>query len=123
MNTDKCKSFIDISNAINSYIADNTSFESAEAVKEVTDKLHKVNSFDEVFRIPISSRLFNFNTSLNWLYFVCFIIYTINDEHIKLPSKFNIAFSTNDAIIYIANTFDSINKELMHDYFDDSDEE
>lgn len=121
MKRDKCRTIVDIINSIISYINDNNSYESNDILASVINKIKNSRSIEDVFRIPIADRVFSFNAALNWLYFVCFVIHTVKEEHITLPNVFNISFSTSDALIYISNTYNAVNENLMHDYFDASD--
>ena len=110
-----------IYNAIIDYIIHNSTFESHEAIDVALKKIEQVMSIEEIFRIPIEDRLFNFTGSLQWLYFICFIINYIKDEKIVFNSSFNISFSTDSAIIYISNKYNAANETFYQDYFDNSD--
>ena len=116
----RAKTIKNIHDAIVDYIFNHTTFESNEAIDEAISKIEHATSIDSIFRIPIESRLYNFTSSLQWLYFICFIINTIKDEQIVIPSVFNINFSTNDAIVYISNMYNAANDTFYQDYLDDS---
>jgi hypothetical protein len=115
-NINNLKDFKIIYDAITKYITINSTFESNIAIDNVIKKIQQVNSIEDIFKIPIDNRLYNFKNSLEWLYFICFIIYTINDEKFILPNNFNMIFSTNDAIIYISNIYDAANETFYQDY-------
>lgn len=111
------KTIKNIHDAIVDYIFDNATFESNDAIKDCIKQIERLRSFNEIFRIPIENRLFNFDSSLHWLYFICFLINVINDEQIVVPQSFSTTFNSNDAIIYISNRYDNINEEMYDDYF------
>lgn len=119
----KAKTIKNIHDAIVDYIYNHTMFESNEAIDGVISKIEHSTSIEDIFRIPINCRLLNFTGSLQWLYFVCFIITTIKDEQIIIPNTFNIKFSTDDAIIYISNVYNVANKVFYEDYLEKSDSE
>lgn len=117
----RAKTIKTIYEAIVEYISNNSTFESFDAINSTIKKIESANSIDEIFRIPIEERLYNFTNSLEWLYFICFIINVIKDEYIEVPNTFNMIFSTDSAIIYLSNTYSSATKTFYIDYFDDSD--
>lgn len=117
----RTKNITNLHNAIVDYISNNSTFESNEAIDDVIKKIERSKSFEEIFRIPIENRLFNFVNALQWLYFICFLINTMKEECISVPSIFNINFSTDSAIIYISNKYNAANKTFKQDYFNDSD--
>jgi len=117
------KNMKNVYDAIVDYIYHNSSYESNDAINNAVKKIEQSNSIEEIFKIPIDNRLYNFNHSLQWLYFICFIINFINDNNIILSVSFNINFSANDAIMYISNIYNGINDMLYKDYFNDSDNE
>lgn len=117
------KTVKDIYTAVVEFISQNSSFESNEAIDETIKKIEQVQSMEDFFRIPIENRLFNFTKSLQWLYFICFIIRVINDEHIIIPSAFNASFSSNDAMTYLSNKYSLANESFYRDYFNDSDDD
>lgn len=117
------KTIQDIHDAIVDYISNNLVYESDTALTETAKKISRCTNIEEIFRTPILDRLFNFSNSLEWLYFICFIINVINDEKIEIPSNFDMSFSVNSAIVFISNTFNSINKNLYKEYIDSSDDE
>ncbi len=119
----RVKNIRDVFDAIVNYIFSNSTFESTEAISAVIKKIESTNSIEDLFRIPIEDRLYNFTNALQWFYFICFIINTIKDEQIIIPSTFNINFSTDTAIIYLSNTYNEANKLLYSDYFNNSDSE
>lgn len=124
MMSKKCaKNIQSIHGAIVEYISNNASYESTDAINESIKKIERAPSIEAIFRIPIDDRLYNFTTALQWLYFMCFIINVIKDEHIILPGSFNIKFSIDTAIVYISNKYNAANKTFYQDYFDDSDSE
>ena len=110
-----------IHDALVDYISNNSTFESHEAIEATIKKIEQSASIESIFRIPIEDRLFSFTNALQWLYFICFVINIIKDEHITLPTAFNITFSTDSAIIYLSNKYNAANETFYHDYFDDSD--
>lgn len=117
----RAKNINDIHDAIVDYISHNSTYESNEAIDDAIKKIGLAISIENIFRIPIEDRLYNFTNSLQWLYFICFIINVIKDEQIVIPTSFNINFSTNDAIIYISNKYNAANETFYQDYFDESD--
>lgn len=122
MPREKCmKGIKDIHDALVNYITHNSTFESHEAIETAIKKIEQSTSIESIFRIPIEERLFNFTNALQWLYFICFVINVIKDEHIMIPSSFNIAFSTDSAIIYLSNKYNAANETFYQDYFDNSD--
>jgi hypothetical protein len=114
------KNIKDIYDSIITYISINATFESNEAIKDVVNKINISTSMDDIFKMPIKYRLFNFKGALEWLYFICFIIHIINDENIIIPYNFNIEFLTNDAIIYISTIYDAANEIFYQDYINKS---
>lgn len=112
------KSIKDIHDAIVNYISSKSTFESHEAINDAIKKIEQSLSIEEIFRIPIEDRLYNFVNALQWLYFVCFIINVIKDEQIIIPSSFNTSFSTDSAIIYLSIKYNAANETFYHDYFD-----
>lgn len=122
MPKEKCmKSINDIHDALVDYIAHNSTFESHDAIESSIKKIEQSSSIEGIFRIPIEDRLFNFTNSLQWLYFICFVINIIKDEHIIIPTAFNIAFSTDSAIVYLSNKYNAANETFYQDYFNSSD--
>lgn len=119
----RAKNINNIHDAIVDYISHNSTFESNEAIDDVIKKIERATSFEEIFRIPIENRLYNFTNALQWLYFICFIINTIKDECIIVPAVFNINFSTDSAIVFISNTYNAANETFKQDYFSDSDDD
>lgn len=109
--TSKSKSK-NINLAIAEYILCNSTFESNEAIRNSIQKINQATSIEDIFKIPIDDRLFNFTNSLQWLYFICFLI-----GH--FPS--NTGFSTDAAIVYISNKYDAANETFYHDYLYESD--
>lgn len=123
INNKKVKDIKTVHDAIVNYIIYNSTYESHEAIDCSIKKIEQSNSIEEIFKIPIDDRLFNFTSSLQWLYFICFIINVINDEKIIIPISFNILFSTNNAIIYLSNKYNAANDTFYQDYFDSDDYE
>lgn len=119
----KIKTIKSIHDAIVDYIINNSTFESHEAIDASIKKIELSGSIEDIFRIPIEDRLFNFTSSLQWLYFMCFIINVIKDEQMVLPPSFNIIFSTDNAIIYLSNKYNAANETFYQDYFDSSDDD
>lgn len=108
-----------IFDAIVDFILNNATFESKKAINECIKKIELSSSMEDTFRIPINDRVFNFTTSLQWLYFICFLIEVIKDTQIEIPPTFNIVFSTDTAIIYISSIFNVVNESLYDEYFND----
>lgn len=117
------KTVKDIFNAIVKYITHNSTFESNEAINESIKKIQGSTNIEDIFRIPINDRLYNFTNALQWLYFICFIIHVIKDENIAVPSTFNTSFSLESAVIYLSNKYNAANETFYKDYFDESDDE
>jgi len=113
------KSIKHIHDAIMNYVLYNSTYESHEAINASVNKIEHVNSIEEIFKIPIDDRLYNFTHALQWLYFICFIINVINKEQIEIPLTFNMLFSVENAIIYISHKYDAANETFYQDYFDD----
>lgn len=117
------KTIKNIFDAIVIYITNNSTFESHEAINLAIKKIECSVSIEDIFRIPIEDRLFSFTKSLQWLYFVCFILKTIKEEYINVPGTFNINFSVDNAIIYLSNKYSAANKTFYVDYFNESESE
>ena len=112
------KTIKDIHDAIVEFIVKQSSYESNTAIDTTIEKINKMTSLEDIFRIPIEDRLFNYITSLQWIHFIYYVINVINDELIILPPSFNISFSINDAFIYLTNVYNAVGESFHQEYFD-----
>lgn len=115
------KVFKHIYEGVINYIFDNNTFESCEYIADTIKSIQQMNNLEDIFRKPIENRLFNFEQSLHWLYFICSVIKYIKDELIELPNGFDISFNTEVAILYLSNVF-SHKQDQLEEYFDSSSE-
>jgi hypothetical protein len=119
---DRCKTIKNIRDGIIDFIDTKNTYESSTAIDDTIKSIDAAKDLESIFRIPIENRLFNFNSSMEWLFFICVAIKTIKDESIILPDNFNINFSVEDAMMYLQNIYNN-KKEDLEEYFDYSEEE
>jgi hypothetical protein len=116
-----CRTLKDIHDGIVDYISENTTYESNKAIDEVIVKLDRIKNMDEIFRIPIENRMFSFDTSLNWLFFIHVTSIYVK-EQITVPSHFNPNFSCQNAMKYITDIYDAKTENIIFSYYDSESE-
>jgi hypothetical protein len=107
---------MDIYGGLSEFITSNNTYESSVVINSVILKIRATNKIEEIFKIPIIERIFNFDSALQWFYFICFVIDCIRKE---ANDKFDYKFSTENAIVFISNNYDLCNENLYHEYFDE----
>lgn len=116
---ERCKNIKTIHDGIINFIESNISYESNQAIDDTLKTISTTNNIEYIFRIPIENRIFNFNTAMEWLFFINITLSCIKEEAIEIPNTFDISFSLNDAMIYLSNIYDAKKEDLM-DYFEES---
>lgn len=114
---DKCKTIKDIHDGIVEYILDTASFESNDVIEEVSTKITRAKTIEDIFRIPIDDRLFGLDDAMKWLFFIVVTLTYMKDEDITIPNAFNISFSLNNAFLYLTNTY-SARKDDCIEYYE-----
>lgn len=115
---ESCKTIKNIHDGIIAFIDTKTSFESTQALDDTVESIEKLNSLENIFRVPIENRLFNFSVAMEWLFFINVAIQCIREEAIQVPATFDMSFSVDDAIIYLSNMYDAKKEDLL-EYFDE----
>jgi hypothetical protein len=115
------KTIKDIHDGIINYIYDNLIYESNEIIDSTVEKIENSKSMEGIFRLPIDNRIFNFEESIKWLFFIFTTIHYMEIESIIIPNFFDMSFSNDNALGYIYSIY-SYKKDDLHKYFEaDSD--
>ena len=107
--------------AVLSFIRDNSNFESSVPVQALIEKIGKCISLQEVFFLPIQSRLFDFDTSLLWIFFLTIAPQRAESDGDTLNEFAE--FSCQDAMAVLPQVYDTGIESSVLCYFDADDDD
>lgn len=111
---------VELFHAIDGFVRGNCNFESSIPVNIAIEDIGKCGSLQAAFMIPLQRQLFNMEAALRW---ALFLVVAPEGAEKEGDEPFDEEFSSQDALLLIAQVYDIGVQEMVWDHFEPDDED